>query len=141
MMRSDDPHTLYRYLYTSTMTDAEPGCIPRILRTAKHHNVRLHVTGLLIFDGQHFCHYLEGNRPTLDSLLQQIMLDSRHAEVHILAQGPLVSGRRFPDSPLAFALTHQPEALDVFAAFTERSAFDILESLLPTLDFGNVPLV
>jgi len=130
---------LYRYLYTSTLAESGPACIPRILRTAKYNNFVLGLTSLLIFDGLQFCHYLEGDKDTLDSLLQRIILDARHSQVKILAQGKLDNGRRFPDWPVAFALTEQPEALDIFAESTEESPFAILESLLPTLDFGHLP--
>jgi hypothetical protein len=132
-------NTLYRYLYTSTMTDAEPACIPRILRTAKHNNRLHHVSGLLIFDGLHFCQYLEGDKVALDSLLQRIILDARHAEMKILGQGSLAE-RRFPEWPMGFALTDQPEALEVLHPRTERSPFLIFEALLPSLDFGDLLL-
>jgi hypothetical protein len=131
-------NTLYRYIYTSTMADAAPAHIPRILRAAKLNNSLSGVTSLLIFDGLHFCQYLEGAKATLDALLQRIIQDERHAEVRILGQGKLEDGRRFAQWPVAFALTDEPEALNVFHSLGDESPFELLERLLPTLDLGDI---
>lgn len=131
-------NTLYRYLYTSTMADAAPENIPRILRTAKRNNALSGVTSLLIFDGLNFCQYLEGAKATLDILLQRIIQDERHAEVRILGQGKLEQGRRFSQWPVAFALTNEPEALNIFHSLNDESPFELLESLLPSLDLGDI---
>lgn len=122
------------------MAEAEPSCIPRILRTAKHNNAMQQVSSLLIFDGLHFCQYLEGSKLKLDALMQRIIIDPRHAEVKILAQGQMTTSRRFPEWPLAFALTEHPDALNVFAESGEQSPLIVLELLLPSLDLGELDL-
>lgn len=128
--------TLYRLIYTSTMVNADPTCIPRILRTAESNNLRLEITSLLIFDGARFCQYLEGTRSNLEALFQRIAVDDRHAEVTIRDQGKLDSDRRFPKSSIAFALAQQIDALDGFEKLNGQSAFTVLDALLPSLDMG-----
>jgi hypothetical protein len=119
------------------LNSGDPADISRILHTARRNNLHLGVTSLLIFDGATFCHYLEGEHSTLIPLLGRIATDTRHTSMLVRSEGPLDS-RRFPEQPIAFALTGSNDALECFDVDDGRSAFDQFEMLLPSLDMGHL---
>lgn len=50
-----------RIVYSSQLAPSVPAeCVADIVRTARQFNAAHGITGLLVFDGQRFCQYLEG---------------------------------------------------------------------------------
>lgn len=74
-------------VYLSRMVCA-PDAVPQIVATARAHNAKAGVTGLLLNDRRHFLQVLEGpQRPIADTLLR-IACDPRHADLTILVSEP-----------------------------------------------------
>lgn len=102
---------LYEVLYVSMIAPDQPlSIVADIAAAARAANVRLDVTGLLIFDGQRFCQQFEGPRKAVLKLIERIRSDPRHINVEVLHHGPL-AGRRFQNFNLAFSTVEDVEAL------------------------------
>ena len=56
----------------------------QIVQSARRHNGRLGVTGVLVFDGERFCHLIEGPEPAFDEVMQRITADARHTQLTML---------------------------------------------------------
>ncbi|MCB1473395.1 MAG: BLUF domain-containing protein [Rhodobiaceae bacterium] len=97
---------LERVIYRSRATllpDAEVigGAIDDIAEAARANNARDAITGVLVYSDGVFMQVLEGRPPALDATLARIGKDRRHKDLHVLRR-ETVSGRMFPDTPLAF---------------------------------------
>jgi hypothetical protein len=80
----------------------EAGEVDRIVLVARRENVRLGVTGALVFTRAHFAQVLEGDQGAVESLMERIRSDSRHTEVKVVSAGAR-EGRLFPHWSMAYS--------------------------------------
>jgi Sensors of blue-light using FAD len=71
--------------------------LEKIIATAKHHNPRFGITGLLVFVSGIFFQWLEGPRDNVTSLLKIITADPRHSDVVLLTKEDEFRERLFPN--------------------------------------------
>ena len=79
---------VYHYLYLSRFTGrvGDTG-LRDILQRSRDQNIRLSVTGALLFDGERFVQLLEGPRAVVSALSERIRLDLRHRDFTPLYEG------------------------------------------------------
>lgn len=75
--------------------------VKEMVAEARKRNVRLNVTGALIFTGHHFFQILEGPHQAVNELMVSICRDPRHQKTNILNDSPLIL-RRFADWTMAY---------------------------------------
>ena len=108
---SDEARSLF--FYHSTLADGhDASCVGAIVRTARTFNASHGITGVLLFDGERFCQYIEGPSPALDPLVDRICEDPRHQNVTALLQEPLTAARRYPDWSMAFSEVGSDSVID-----------------------------
>ena len=78
-----------------------PDAVQALLEHAREKNTRMHVTGLLCYDGQRFLQIIEGESDVILDLFHQIQNDPRHTNIHILHDGE-VDKRAFDDWKMAY---------------------------------------
>lgn len=71
--------------------------LEKIIATAKHHNPRFGITGLLVFGSGIFFQWLEGPKDNVTSLYKKISADSRHSDVVLLTKEDEFRERLFPN--------------------------------------------
>ena len=71
--------------------------LEKIIATARHHNPRWGITGLLVFGSGIFFQWLEGPRDNVTSLFKMISADPRHSNVVLLTKEDEVRERLFPN--------------------------------------------
>ena len=71
--------------------------LEKIIATAKHHNPRFGITGLLVFGSGIFFQWLEGPRDNVTSLFNLITADPRHSNVVLLTKEDESRERLFPN--------------------------------------------
>jgi len=71
--------------------------LEKIIATAKHHNPRFGITGLLVFGSGIFFQWLEGPRDNVTSLFKIICADPRHSNVVLLTKEDEFRERLFPN--------------------------------------------
>ena len=122
---------LYEVLYVSTLNPAQPlSAVAAIAGHARHVNRELDITGILIFDGQRFCHQLEGPQKAVLKIVERIHNDPRHINIAVLHHGALAD-RRFQNFRLAFSTVEDPDALarlEQLDGEAALAAFDALHS-------------
>ena len=114
MQAERDPaggHTLFTLLYVSELTVLDAGEIDGICHQSRSNNRRDDITGLLVFDGQAFCQFVEGPQPAMEALLARLERDGRHVNMRVVHHGPATSGRRFPNWRLGYAYSADPAAI------------------------------
>ncbi|CAN1553451.1 BLUF domain containing protein [Burkholderiaceae bacterium] len=91
-------HSLHNLIYCSLASpDMDPAEIHKIIATAKHHNPRYGITGLLVFGSGIFFQWLEGPKDNVTSLMKIIGDDPRHLNVVVLSEEDEIRDRLFPD--------------------------------------------
>ncbi|MDR2299640.1 MAG: BLUF domain-containing protein [Comamonas sp.] len=127
---------LHAFLYCSSICPEQPvTVVGDIVKAAREKNTALSLTGILVFDGQHFCQYLEGPSSSVSSMLQSICEDHRHTDVMLQFHGPVDGERQFKGWAIAYAQSEQELALDKIANFEGREALALFRQLLPNLDY------
>jgi len=71
--------------------------LDQIIATAKYHNPRFGITGLLVYGSGIFFQWLEGPKDNVTSLLKIISADPRHSNVVVLTQEDEIRERLFPN--------------------------------------------
>jgi hypothetical protein len=107
---------VFEYVYTSVLTPtADVLGLADIIRRGRSYNRAHGITGLLAFDGDRFCHYLEGEREAVLTLAAKIAADPRHHDFVALHQGFAGEKRSFGRWSLAYALDTHGGLLDAIA--------------------------
>ncbi|WDA11502.1 BLUF domain-containing protein [Paracoccus marcusii] len=102
-------------LYRSTARAGLDGsAMQDILRTARHRNQSLGLTGCLHHEDGLFFQWLEGPADGLRKVVASLMDDDRHRDFEILDQGAL-DHRRFQDWRMRFSDRDRASLMDWFA--------------------------
>lgn len=139
MHRPDAPRSadLQCFMYHSQLaSEALQSQVPAIVKTARRFNPQANITGMLVFDGAHFCQYLEGPSPALQILIARIAQDARHTAFTPQHYGPLEGERRFAHWALGYADLDAPLSLQQLQAFQGDAALTQFVALLPSLDMA-----
>ena len=128
---------LSQYAYHSTLADGHDAtCVGAIIKTARAFNASHGITGVLLFDGERFCQYIEGAPATLDALVERIRQDPRHQGVTTLMHEPLAQGRRYPNWSMAFSDVEDDAIIDRIIAKAPHEAMALLKESHMHLDIG-----
>ena len=129
------PQTLARLLYIS---DLSPGTrateVSRIVGSSRRRNAKDSITGLLIFDGDRFCQYVEGPPAAVAALNDRLDHDARHVRMEVLLEGPFAGPRRFSDWRLGYVDVVDADELGAMRGLDGDAAMAAFEQLLPLLD-------
>lgn len=129
--------TLYHVFYCSTLAPGEsPGAVSAILSQARRGNAERGITGLLVFDGQHFLQYLEGPHAQVRQLMGRIVADPRHTGVHLVCEGPLAQ-RRCQRYEMGYADPAESEELDGLRVREGEAGLQRFLALRPTFDMED----
>lgn len=100
-MQNDEGLTslsIHNLVYCSrAVHDMDKDALDQIIATAKHHNPRFSITGLLVYGSGIFFQWLEGPKDNVTSLLKIISADPRHSNVVVLTQEDEIRERLFPN--------------------------------------------
>ena len=100
-MQNDEGLTslsIHNLVYCSrAVHDMDKDALDQIIATAKHHNPRFGITGLLVYGSGIFFQWLEGPKDNVTSLLKIINADSRHSNVVVLTREDEIRERLFPN--------------------------------------------
>lgn len=128
------PPDLQEIIYVSTLAAGAPvRVVADIAVKSRSNNRQADITGLLVFDGMHFCQQLEGCAREVDAAMARIQEDPRHRNVAVLHQGPLAK-RRFSRFSLGFTSGDDIELLERLQQLKGQAAVQAFVALLSGLD-------
>jgi len=110
----------------------------KIIATARHHNPRFGITGLLVFGNGIFFQWLEGPRDNVTSLFKIISADPRHSDVVLLTKEDQFRERLFPnwDMELVAAKDISTVLEDAMHAASDPKQKNTLSNMLQELNKG-----
>ncbi|MEM8632154.1 MAG: BLUF domain-containing protein [Pseudomonadota bacterium] len=79
---------LHKLIYISRPVVGSNADWDEILAASDRNNARLDITGMLLFDGEHYLQLLEGERRDVSDLFLTIAEDKRHTHVEIITSAP-----------------------------------------------------
>lgn len=121
-------------LYVSELAEGlDARCVATILETARSQNAIYHETGVLVFDGERFGQYVEGEASCIRVLLSNLLRDQRHANILILADLPIAK-RAFDNFRMGYTDMEDVEILKNLTLSTSQEAMDGFISLVKTCD-------
>jgi len=127
---------LYHLIYLSRLApNAGASCVAAIVRTSRLRNKTAQISGLLVFDGARFCHYLEGPAANVCSLVGQIQMDSRHTGFRVIHQSERKGSRLFHEYGLEYALSYE-EQLECLEQSDGPTAVLLFRELMPAFDLA-----
>ena len=125
---------LHEILYVSKLAaDAPIRVIADIAVLSRSANRSRDITGLLVFDGMHFCQQIEGGDTEVSELMERIQVDPRHTDIEILHRGPLTD-RRFRQWSLGYTSVDDVEAVARLEQLQGQAAVEAFMGMLPGLD-------
>lgn len=127
---------LRHHLYVSQLAPAcDATVVPRIVQTARNFNAAHGITGLLVFDGLHFCQLLEGAASQVEPLIARIRQDTRHVNLQTLYTAT-PAARHFDAFSMGYAHVEEGEPLHALTQHHGHAALQALLALLPGLDLA-----
>lgn len=107
--------------------DADPAEIAKIVRVSRANNMIAGLTGMLMFDGIHFCQTLEGAEDVVRHTMAKIAADTRHTHFQPLHEGQIGLKRRFDAWHVGILAPDGPSPL---LACTSLRGSDAVEHLM-----------
>lgn len=90
----EEAHPLYQILYVSRLAPgAAYAVVNDIAGYSRQANPRHGITGVLLFDGEHFGQLIEGSEADVTTLMTRIRADARHTDIVVLFSGVSGSAR------------------------------------------------
>lgn len=131
------PTDLQEIIYVSTLADDAPvRVVADIASKARSYNQQAEITGLLVFDGMHFCQQLEGCAAQVAAAMERIIKDPRHHGLAVVHSGPL-DKRRFSRFSLGYTSVEDIELLVRLQRLQGQAALDAFLDLLSDLDMDG----
>lgn len=129
-------NALSLFAYHSILADEyDASCVGAIIKTARAFNASHGITGVLLFDGERFCQYIEGETAALDALVECLRKDPRHQNITTLLHEPLHGNRRYPDWSMAYSDV-EDSIIDQMLTRAPNEALALLQEKHLTLDIG-----
>jgi hypothetical protein len=112
--------------------------LENIIATARRHNPRFGITGLLVFGSGIFFQWLEGPRDTVTSLFKMISADPRHSDVVLLTKEDEFRERLFPNWDMELVAAEDISAVleDAMHQASDPIQKETLSNMLQELNKG-----
>ena len=139
-MQNDESQTvksLHNIVYCSrAVHSVDKEALEKIIATARHHNPRFGITGLLVFGSGVFFQWLEGPKDNVTSLFKMISADARHSDVVLLTQEDEFRERLFPNWDMELVEAEDISAVleDAMHEATDPRQKDTLSNMLRELN-------
>ena len=139
-MQNDEGQTvksLHNIVYCSrAVHSVDKETLEKIIATARHHNPRFGITGLLVFGSGVFFQWLEGPKDNVTSLFKMISADARHSDVVLLTQEDEFRERLFPNWDMELVEAEDISAVleDAMHEATDPRQKDTLSNMLRELN-------
>ena len=87
---------IYKIFYVSKAQIPNHDCAEMIANQSSINNSALSITGILFYDGEHFCQHIEGEKENVDFLFDKIQKDDRHKELLVMEKG-FIGDRKYEE--------------------------------------------
>jgi hypothetical protein len=129
--------TLHHFLYTSRLAEGvDYEVVTPILEISRQRNQALHISGVLVFDGERFAQWLEGPPASVLALVERIAADPRHAAFNVLHSGAGGQRRLAAHWCAGYAEASDLDVLHRGEPVRGEPALELFRSLVPRFDLA-----
>jgi Sensors of blue-light using FAD len=130
---------LHHYLYASRLAEGVHfSVVTPILEISRNRNSALHITGVLVFDGERFVQWMEGPANAVLTLARRIAEDTRHTGFTVLHSQPVGPGGRLADNWCAgYAEASDLDTLCDGQPLRGEAALEQFRMLIPRFDLAR----
>ncbi|MDI1310088.1 MAG: BLUF domain-containing protein [Methylotenera sp.] len=115
---------LYSLLFTSKINpDFEINSILNTIKELRAHNNKNNITGLMVFDGCNFIHFLEGEKNKIFELLNLMKNDLKQLDLEIRIEGELSNKRLFPTWSVGYSYDDDGEFMEIILNLKSKNLF------------------
>lgn len=108
---------ILQLIYTSVLSPSTPiSEVSSIIRSSRTKNFSYGITGVLLFDGQHFCQYIEGEASHVNALIENIRKDSRNVNFKVIYSHAAQGMRKFSNWRAGYPMECSPEIMSKIVA-------------------------
>ncbi len=130
-MNNSNNNGVYQIVYTSSATKPlSTQEIKALELAASERNLKLDITGLLIYQNGKFLQFLEGPKNQVETLFSSIELDKRHQAINFLRHEPIVK-RQFTDWYMKYI---NVDSIKDNEGFIYKKLFDLNTNSIQELD-------
>lgn len=127
---------LYHFSYISKLhPNYDATCISDIVKASRENNNRDNLTGILVFDGERFFQYAEGEKSKLLDLLKRLNNDMRHIDMSVLFLNAHVSSRLYKSWHLAYSYIDDAEFFESLKSLDAEQIINKIKNVNGELDF------
>lgn len=127
--------TLKQFFYHSRLAPGQRhSAVSDIISTARRFNAGHGITGLLVFDGERFCQFIEGPPTEMDALVERLKTDRRHVDFTVLISDAWAHERLHPYWSMAYAALEGPAYLTDLLSRPGEEALRQLQASIDRLD-------
>jgi len=124
------------FYHSRLLPEQDFSAVGAIIRTARRFNAVHGITGVLVFDGERFCQFIEGPTDAINNLIERLYADTRHIGLTRLVSEACVDERRFPNWSMAFATIDGARYMDELLGRAGSEVLRHLQDTIDTLDIG-----
>lgn len=126
---------LKQFFYHSRLApDQRYSAVSDIIATARSFNAAHGITGVLIFDGERFCQFIEGPPDEIDGLVERMRADARHVAFTTLISDATAQERLYPYWSMAYASLQGTAFLNELLSRPAEEALLQLQTSIDHLD-------
>ena len=104
---------LFHFSYISKLSpEYDATHVVDIIKVSRKNNIKDHITGILVYDGERFFQYIEGPKATVLNLLSRLKSDHRHVGMSILFENAHYTNRFYNDWHLAYTYINEKDYID-----------------------------
>lgn len=127
-------HMIQAVLYVSKLRQGdEARSFSKLASQLRSENVQRDITGIMVFDGAHAVHYLEGPSSAFDRMSKAIEQNPCHQNITYLYQGE-ISERLFLSFRTGYWYHETPEKFETFKTMDGLESLEHFKEILPELD-------
>ena len=128
----------YVLLFVSNLArDVPEDVVEGIASQARWNNEQTGITGLMVFDGEHFAQWMEGPAEAVEKVAHVMQSDPRHTDMEVVHRAPVSVPRRFPAWRLGYlVLDLQEFGLRSLRGKRGPVAVEAFDFMLPALDIS-----
>ena len=129
-------HSLHEIIYVSRLAPETPiNTVVQIAKRSRVSNKPMQITGVLVFDGERFCQYIEGDVKDITQLFERISADTRHTDIQMLHQGAIPE-RYFSQFSMGYATVPEHDMIGKVADEHGIAARTVFMGMSALVDFG-----
>jgi len=121
---------------SSSNSNLKAADLEELFRTTKRNNLKLNISGILIFNSGNFLQIMEGEQKSISKLYKKIGSDNKHSNLIKLIESP-ISERLFEDYETGFSIINdrkQSKQLEDYLNWLKAAEIKSIDNIVSIIE-------